>query len=137
MEASKPKVLATLDLSDLAWQMNLPQEQAAQTAFTVPGQGQFQWNRTPLGVIGAQASFHRLLTTVLAGLPGVLVHIDHVIVYSQHWDHHLKTLRQALMSLQKHGLTLNLQRSQLGTDSADVLGFRVAQGHIHMATAQV
>ena len=56
--------------------MNLSQEQAAQTAFTVPGQGQFQWNRKPLGVIGAQASFHRLLTTVLTGLPGVLIHID-------------------------------------------------------------
>ena len=42
METSKPKVFSTLDLSDLAWQMNLTQKQAAQTAFTVPGQGQFQ-----------------------------------------------------------------------------------------------
>ena len=41
------------------------------------------------------------------------------------------------MAPQKHGLTLNLQKSQLGTDSADVMGFRIAQGHIHMAPAQV
>ena len=126
MVVSKPRVFSTLDLSDLAWQMNLSEEQAAQTAFTVPGQGQFQWNRTPLGVIGAQASFHRLLTTVLKDLPGVLVHIDRVIVYSQHWDPHVKTLRQVLMALRKHGLTLNLRRSQLGTNSADVMGFRIA-----------
>ena len=137
LETSKPKVFSTLDLSDLAWQMNLSQEQAAQTAFTVPGRGQFQWNRTPLGVLGAQAAFHRLLTTVLTGLPDVLVHIDRVIIYSQHWDHHLKTLRQALSALQKHGLTINLQKSQLGTDSADVMGFRIAQGHIHMAPTQI
>ena len=64
METFKPKVFSMLDLSNLAWQMNLSQEQAAQTAFTVLGQGQFQWNRTPLGVIRAQASFHRLLTTL-------------------------------------------------------------------------
>ena len=44
MEMSKPKILSTLDLSDLAWQINVCQEQEAQTAFTVPGQGQFQWN---------------------------------------------------------------------------------------------
>ena len=91
----------------------------------------------PLGVIGAQASFHRLLTTVLTGLSGVLIHIDRVNIYSLHWDHHLKTLRQALTALQKHSLTPNLKKSQLGTDSADVMGFRVAQGHIHMAPAQV
>ena len=133
METSKPKVFSTLDLSDLAWQMNLSQEQAAQTAFTVLGQGQFQWNRTLLGVIGAQASFHRLLTTVLKDLPGVLVHIDRVIIYHQHSDHHLKTLQQVLAALQ----TLDLQRSQLGTDSTDVMDFRIAQGHIHMAPAQI
>ena len=74
---------------------------------------------------------------MLTGLPGVLIHIDRVIVYSQHWDHHLKTLRQALTALQKHGLTLNLRKSRLGTDFADVMGFRIAQGHIHMAPAQV
>ena len=108
LETSKPKVFSTLDLSDLAWQMNLSEEQAAQTAFTVPGQGQFQWNRTPLGVIGAQASFHCLLTAILKDLPVVLVHINRVIVYHQHWDHHLKTLQQVLAALQKHSLTLNL-----------------------------
>ena len=136
-EVSKPKVFSTLDLSDLAWQMNLLQEQAAQTAFTVPGQGRFQWNRTPPGVIGAQASFHRLLTAVLKGLPGPLVHIDRVVIYNQHWDNHLQTLHQVLTALQKHGLTLNLQRSRLGTDSADVMGFHIAQGYIHMAPAKM
>ena len=114
--------------------MNLSQEQAAQTAFTVPGQGQFQWNRTLLGVIGAQASFHLLLTTVLRDIKGVLIHTDRVIVYHQHWEEHLTTLR---LVLQKHGLTLNLQRLQLGTDSADVMGFRIAQSHIPMAPAQI
>lgn len=43
IEVSKPKIFLPLDLSDLAWQMNLSQEQAVQTAFTIPGDGQFQW----------------------------------------------------------------------------------------------
>ena len=70
-------------------------------------------------------------------LPGVLIHIDRVIIYHQHWEDHLKMLRLVLSALQKHGLTLNLQRSQLGTDSSDVMGFCIAQGHIHMAPAQI
>ena len=107
--------------------MNLSQEEATQTAFTVPGQGQFQWNGTPWGIIGAQASIHGLPTTVLRDVKGALIHIDRVIVYHHHWDEHLATLRLIHLAFQKHGLTLNLQHSQLGTDSTEVMGFRIAQ----------
>ena len=64
-KTSKPKIFSSLDLSDHAWQMRLSQDQAAQTAFTIPGHCQFQWNHTPLGVLGAQASFHLLLLALL------------------------------------------------------------------------
>ena len=73
----------TLDLSDHEWQMNLSQEQGAIPAFTIQGQGQFQWNRTPLRVLGAQASFHRLLLAILHNIMGVLVHMDQINVYHQ------------------------------------------------------
>ena len=58
-------------------------------------------------------------------------------MYHQDWEEHLATLPRILQAFQKHGLTLNLRRSQLGTNSADVMGFRIAQGHIHMAPAQI
>lgn len=44
--------------------MALNQEQATTTAFTLPGQGQFQWTQTPLGNLGDEASFHWLLTSI-------------------------------------------------------------------------
>lgn len=57
IETSKPKIFSTLDLSNLVWQMNFLEEQAAHTAFTTPGQGQFQWKQTPLGVMGPKRPF--------------------------------------------------------------------------------
>jgi hypothetical protein len=60
VEQERPRFFSTLDLSDYAWQMRLNQEQASATAFTLPGKGQYQWTQTPLGILGAEASFHRL-----------------------------------------------------------------------------
>ena len=54
--------------------MMLNQEQATTTAFTLPGQGQFQWTQTPLGILGAEASFHGLLTSIFGKLPSLLAH---------------------------------------------------------------
>ena len=137
IEVSKPKIFLPLDLSDLAWQMNLSQEQAVQTAFTIPGDGQFQWKWTPLGLLDAQASFHRLLSAILHDISGVLVHIDWVIVYYQQWDNHLQTLNKVLKALKDNGLRLNLHWSQVGTDSANIMGFQITQGHFHMAPTQL
>ena len=69
IEKEQPGFFSTVDLSGLAWQMTLNQEQATTTPFTLPGQGQFQWTQTPLGILGAEASFHRLLTSILANYP--------------------------------------------------------------------
>ena len=38
---TKTNIVLTMDLFDHAWQMKMSLDQAAQTAFTIPGQGQF------------------------------------------------------------------------------------------------
>ena len=83
IEKEQPLFFFPLDLSGLAWQMTLNQEQATTTAFTLPGRGPFQWTQTPLGVIGAETLLHRLLSSLFSKLPGTLVHIDRVI----NWTH--------------------------------------------------
>ena len=137
VEVSKPKIFSTLDFSDLVWQMDLSEEQAAHTAFTIPGQGQFQWNQTPLGLMGAQAAFQRLLESLFGHLKGLLVHIDRIIVYHRHWEDHKDTLRQVFQIMQNNKLQINTYRSSLATDSANVLGFHIAQGQVHMAPSQL
>ena len=115
--------------------MNL--EQAAQTAFTILGQGQLQWNHTPLGVLGAQASFHQLFSAPLRDINGVLVHIDRVVLYHHQQDNHLVTLNKVLKTLYDNGLRLNIHQSQVGMDSANVMGFQISRCHIHMAAGQL
>jgi hypothetical protein len=41
------------------------------TAFTVPGKGQFQWVTITMGLLGAPASFQRLMEKVVQGIQNV------------------------------------------------------------------
>ena len=87
--------------------MMLYQEQATTTAFTLPGQGQFQWTQTPLGILGAEASFHQLLTSIFGKLPGLLVHFNQLILFNQTWEQHTQNLARVFALLEQHQLRVN------------------------------
>ena len=117
--------------------MTLNQEQATTTAFTMPGQGQFQWTQTPLGILGAEASFHRLLTSIFGKLPGLLVHVDQLILFNQTWEQHTQNLTQVFALLERHQLKINPDKTRLGTDDALVMGFHIESGMVKVDPDQL
>ena len=132
IEKEQPRFFSTVDLSGLAWQMTLNQEQATTTAFTLPGQGQFQWTQMPLGILGAEASFHWLLTSIFGKLPGLLVHVDRLILFNQTWEQHTQNLAQVFALLERHQLKINPDKTCLGTDNVSVMGFHIEFGMVKM-----
>jgi hypothetical protein len=59
------KLFSKIDLTSGFWQMFLSLEFREYTAFTLPGIGQFKWNASPAGLIGATGSFQRLMEMVI------------------------------------------------------------------------
>ena len=53
------------------------------TAFTLPGNGQFEWTCSPQGCLGVPASFQHLMETVVRGISNVIVYIDDLLLYSK------------------------------------------------------
>jgi hypothetical protein len=90
------KVYSALDCSSAIWQLELRPSDRPFTAFTLPGKGQYHWKTCPQGLMGAPASFSRLIDVLLADAKNVLTYIDDVLVHSPWHEEHLKHLSAAI-----------------------------------------
>jgi hypothetical protein len=86
------KVYSALDCSSAFWQLELRPSDRPFTAFTIPGKGKYQWKTCPQGLMGAPASFSRLMDVLLADAKNVLMYIDDVLVHRRSHEEHLKHL---------------------------------------------
>ncbi|XP_078476717.1 uncharacterized protein LOC144737738 [Lampetra planeri] len=91
---------STLDLLSGFWQLPLDDASKPKTAFRTP-QGLFQFNRLPMGLHSAPATFQRLMELVLAGLQwdSCLIYLDVVIVFSKTFDEHLTRLKAVFLKM--------------------------------------
>jgi hypothetical protein len=118
-------IFSTIDLTSRFWQMMLNPECRKYTAFTLPGLGQFEWNTSPMGLLGAPGSFQRLMEIVIHNLTNILAYIDDLLVHTKDHHKHLEILEQLFIRLQKHGLNINLPKSFFGAVEVSYLGFRL------------
>jgi hypothetical protein len=89
-------VYSALDCSSMFWQLELRPSDRPVTAFTIPGKGQYHWKMCPQGLMGAPASFSRMMDVLLADAENVLAYIDDVLVHSRSHEEHLKHLSAAI-----------------------------------------
>ena len=124
---SHSSIFTTIDLTGGFWQLLLQPKARPYTAFTVPGMGQFQWVTTPMGLLGAPASFQRLMEAVVRGLENVIVYIDDLLLHSASYDDHLAQLEHLLKRLGEHNVKINLQKCEFGSKNVAYLGFRLTE----------
>jgi hypothetical protein len=116
------KIFTTLDLTAGFWQMAMEELSRPYTAFTLPGDGQFQWITSPMGLTGCPASFARLMDVAMRGHKNAITYIDDVLLHSNSVHDHVEHLRDALQRLRKCKLKLNLAKCVFAAKEVSYLG---------------
>ena len=118
------KVFSKLDANSGFWQVRLTEESKKLTTF-LSSLGRFCFNRLQFGISSAPEIFSRLMSQVLAGIPGVICHMDDILVHGPDVSTHDQSLHQVLSRLQKSGLTLNQEKCVFHKNSLTFLGFHI------------
>ncbi|KAL7831244.1 hypothetical protein SRHO_G00307470 [Serrasalmus rhombeus] len=89
------------------------------------------------GMRNAPATFQRLMSCVLQGLPNYTAYLDDVVVHSSTWDEHMEMLKAVFERLDQASLTLNLAKCDFGKATVLYLGQEVGQGRVRTPTDKV
>jgi hypothetical protein len=119
---TRSKYFTTLDLMAGFWQIMLAKVAWPYMAFTVPGEGQFQWRTSLMGLMGCLASFSRLMDTAMWGPTNVLTYINYVLVHSPEMADHLLHVEATLQRLWQYNLKLNFNKCTFAAQQVCYLG---------------
>lgn len=105
----------------------LPLDDTSRQYLTVnTHRGLLKPNRLSFGYSSAPALFQQTLETLLAGIPGVGVFLDDVVVSGADAGSHNTALRAVLSRLQTAGLRVNREKCQFGLTEVTYLGHKVS-----------
>ena len=118
------RIFTKLDLKSAYNQLKLQENSRKYLAINTH-KGILVPTRLGFGYASAPAIFQRYMESILAGVPGVGVLIDDVIVSAGSEQEHLQRLEEVLKRLSDAGLRLQRKKCQFGTSSVVYLGHHI------------
>ena len=76
------------------------------TTFITPI-GRFRFNRLPFGICSAPEHFQRRMYEIVGEIPGVVCHMDDVLIFGKDSNEHDSRVNVVLKKLQTAGVILN------------------------------
>lgn len=120
----KPKLFGIIDLTKGYYQTPLSEASKHYSAF-ITACALYEWNRVPMGLMGAPSYFQKIMTThVLAGLmyTSCEVYMDDIIIFGSTQEEYLKNLELVLQRLRRFRLTGNPDKTRLGLERIEYVG---------------
>ncbi|XP_052888229.1 uncharacterized protein K02A2.6-like [Anopheles moucheti] len=114
-------VFSQLDLSDAFLQVEVD-EKCRELLTVNTHRGLFKYNRLPPGVKAAPGAFQQLMDTMVAGLVGVAVYLDDIVIGGKDMADHDKNLHAVLQKIQEYGFTLRAEKCSFRKSQIKYLG---------------
>ena len=130
------KYFTKIDLTKGYWQIPMAPEDREKTAFRAP-QGLMQFVRMPFGLSTAPSSFARMMRKLHLEEFEAVSFFDDILIASDTWESHVKSLAGALDRLDSHGLTVRPSKVSVGFSSIEFLGHIVGRGVMSPTASKV
>ncbi|KFD51229.1 hypothetical protein M513_07829 [Trichuris suis] len=114
-------LFSVIDLKDAYLQMRVHRESQKYLVIATH-RGYFRYKRLPFGLSFAPALFQRAMVQILAGVEGVAVYIDDIIVTGCDEQQHMKRLHMVLSGLKKAGVRTRTSKCKFLCKSVTYLG---------------
>ena len=100
------QIFSKLDCNSGFYQIPLAEDSQELTTFITPF-GRYCFQRLPFGISSGSEVFHRMMSQMLTGIPGVICDIDDVLVSAANQAEHDERMETVMQRLEKEGVTLN------------------------------
>lgn len=114
-----------LDVKDAFYQVEIHPDSRGITTFTTH-LGLFRYRRLVLGLCSASEIFQRVMESVLAGLEGVYIYIDDILIFGKDVEEHDYRLRMVLARLAEFEVELNLSKCEWRKSEIEFLGHELS-----------
>lgn len=118
-------IFGHFDLRQGFFQFPLSPESCQFTAF-ITADGLWEFTVIPFGVSVAPNYFQSIMNDVLAGIDGVQVYVDDIIIYHENIPGFIAVTRQVLQRLRDYNLKLKGAKCHLGVTELQYLGFHIS-----------
>ena len=119
-------VFSALDLKNAFWQLPVRVSDRKFTGFCTP-RGNFEFLSMPFGLTFANSSFQHFINNVLRNLFNCCFqYIDDILVFTKTPQEHKRHLLEITHRLNTYGLTLNMEKSIIGVNNIDFLGYNLS-----------
>lgn len=113
---------STIDLSNAFYHVEIRESDRYVTNFFT-GKDFFRFKRLPFGLCNAPDIFQNALETVVAGIPGVLVYLDDILIYGPDETTHDERFACVMKKLNEHNVEINHKKCTFKKKSVRFLGF--------------
>jgi transposase InsO family protein len=120
------KIFSTLDMSDAYFQIELSDSAKKLCVINTP-LGLYRYNRLPFGVSSAPAIFQSVMDKMVAGLHGVAVYLDDIIITGTDEEDHWKKFESVLERMAEFGFRVRPEKCHLMMKKVDYLGFEISE----------
>ncbi|XP_058816278.1 uncharacterized protein K02A2.6-like [Topomyia yanbarensis] len=114
-----------LDITSAFHHIELHPDSRGITTF-MTDRGLMRFKRLMFGINCAPEIFQRIMTEMLAGIDGVIVYLDDIVVAGQTREDHDLRLKQVLSVLKENNAKLNTSKCLIGVNELEILGFKVS-----------